>query len=689
MESTGGFVGLLQGTKVTDAQNGQTLVWNGNLWVNSDGGFIVDPMTDEGDMIYLFGGDPTALHVGSENKMLAVKSGYPSWQTNAYYPDPMTLDGDMLVEIGGVPTRLAKGAPGSFLNMESSTPTWNMLNLATTFSGNGCTTILDLTDIIAPSSFDASNSMAYNSKGLVTSKSNLLTTRGDMLIMNSVPAAARLGIGSNGTMMGSNGSDPSWALASVNSTYYTGNLVSSQLTPTDSGITAGVKDGSQTVTFDAKGRGTASAPLLTSRGDLLTMNSVPSAVRLGLGSNGTMLGSNGSDPSWALASVNSTYYTGNLVSSQLTPTDSGITAGTKNGAQTVTFDVKGRATGSASLLTTRGDLLTMDATPTAVRLALGTANKFFTTDGTDPSWNAISTDATITGNGIGTALSVPLLVGPSTTIMSSGWFGNATADQTFSINTSLTDDLYVRDLGVNNGVTLDTNGFRVMCSRTATINGTVACKGNNGATGAGGLGAAGGTQRTAGTIGVTGGGGGAGGNPGVGGTAGATVAGPALGGAGGAGGTIAGGGGGTTGPTAAQGNIGIFKTLQFASTGRTITNVAIGCGGGGGGGGGMAGGGGGGGGSGGGALFFSAKVLTGSGSINCNGGNGGNGQSGGTNSSGGGGGGGGWVAVAYRDASGWSGTITATKGTFGLGFGTGTNGVAGADGSVYIHTGVI
>lgn len=94
--------------------------------------------------------------------------------------------------------------------------------------------------------------------------------------------------------------------------------------------------------------GGIAASLLTTRGDIIARGA-SAAARLALGSSGALLRSNGTDPVWtALA--------------------------------TILLDI----------LTTRGDLLTVNSTPAVVRKAIGSANQALETDGNDVLWRSKS-----------------------------------------------------------------------------------------------------------------------------------------------------------------------------------------------------------------------------------------------------------------------------------------------------------
>lgn len=259
---------------------------------------------------------------------------------------------------------------------------------------------------------------------------------------------------------------------------------------------------------------------------------------------------------------------------------------------------------------------------------------------------------------------------------------------------TLARDIYLGSSTINNGVTINTNGFRLFCNTTLTNNGTIAYNGNSGLAD-GTLGAA--LSNTSSSINTAGVGttslglaGGAG-QTGVGSTpangAASVISYGGTGGAGGAGGS-AGGNAGTlaTPPT----TVGSFRSLPFALMGGLFSGaISIvgfraqgGSGGGGGGGDGAVKGGGGG--SGGGVVILAAYNIHGTGSIQARGGNGGSPASG-TNCGGGGAGGGGVVIVVSKSIVNGAiagQTIDANHGTPGNPQGGGSPGGSGNNGTV-------
>lgn len=104
-----------------------------------------------------------------------------------------------------------------------------------------------------------------------------LTTRGDLLRVDATPALNRLAIAANASLLASNGLDPFW------------------LTPGTNGQALTISGGNLTWA-------TLGASALTNRGDLLTINAALAQARLAIGTTGQVVTTtNGLDPSWGAA----------------------------------------------------------------------------------------------------------------------------------------------------------------------------------------------------------------------------------------------------------------------------------------------------------------------------------------------------------------------------------------------------
>lgn len=377
----------------------------------------------------------------------------------------------------------------------------------------------------------------------------------------------------------------------------------------------------------------------------------------------------------------------------------------------------------------QGDILYWNGTDW-VNLAPGTDGQFLETNGAgaNPSWSGI-TAFPFGGDGSdGASTFADQGTAPT---------GTTKTDNTAGATIFRLDrDVFYTTMAINSTVTLVTNGYRIFCTGTATVNGTLSRRGNNGVAGTNGARPTAGTGGAAGAVLtenwlLAGSAGQAGSDAGAGGTSGSP---PGVNGSNAANGTdiarivgvagvagVAGGNGGRssdldqfgspgTAGTAGAGTGTIsnspravtFAQMTFIdplTTGNVKLNSSAGSGGSSGGGGGRGiaggesgggGGGGGGGGSTGGTLILSCKTLAGSGTITvaggngANGGNGGDGATGAPGSSGGGGGGGGGsggsggVMVLFYATKTFSGTLSVAGGTGGTG---GTGGAAGGAGA--------
>jgi len=293
--------------------------------------------------------------------------------------------------------------------------------------------------------------------------------------------------------------------------------------------------------------------------------------------------------------------------------------------------------------------------------------------------------------------------------LSNLFFGDGSdGDVTVSAGTTtLTRDMYYKNLTVNGSGLIVASGYRIFVSEILDITSApIGAIRQEGA--AGNAGAAGGTagSATSSTSAATIGGALAGAAGGAGGTAAGSngsngnASSPGNGGSGGAGsagGSGSGGAGGTAGTAGTASNAVSFHrwTVETIRGASLILGGGGGGGGSGGGGDGTAGGGGGSGGGGGGVVWVSARIInrgasTATSAIRAVGGAGGNGGSPAAGNRGGGGGGGGgsggWIFVAYMHLIGSTKTSCCrvsgnAGGTGGTKTGTGNNGTGGYSGA--------
>lgn len=177
--------------------------------------------------------------------------------------------------------------------------------------------------------------------------------RGDLIYANSTPEWDRLAVGTANKVLKSDGTDPAW-----------GNVAHSELSGTGSALLDGSRHSDTT----------ASTPV---RGDLIYANSTPAWDNLAVGTANKVLKSDGTDPAW-----------GNVAHSELSGTGSALLDGAKHSDTTNSGP-------------TRGDIIYANATPAWDDLAIGLANTWLKSDGTDPSWSAIGhTDLSGTGSAL-------------------------------------------------------------------------------------------------------------------------------------------------------------------------------------------------------------------------------------------------------------------------------------------------
>jgi hypothetical protein len=146
-------------------------------------------------------------------------------------------------------------------------------------------------------------------------------TTGDIIYASATNTLSKLGIGTNGYVLTSSGTGPQWTAAtSIGVTSI--NFGSTGLTPSTATQGAVTVAGTLGIGYGGTGQTTASAAFnalspITTTGDLILGNGTNSATRLGIGTNGYVLTSNGTTASWAAASsgltisassTNSTFY---------------------------------------------------------------------------------------------------------------------------------------------------------------------------------------------------------------------------------------------------------------------------------------------------------------------------------------------------------------------------------------------
>lgn len=167
--------------------------------------------------------------------------------------------------------------------------------------------------------------------------SDPMTTRGDIIIRDATNTTTRLGIGTSGQVLKSDGVDISWQDETDTLDIVTGrgsitsnsiqigglNLAGNYSFPTVDGTNGQVlkTDGSGSLSWQDESGGFADP--MTTRGDIIIRDNTNTTTRLGVGTSGQVLTSDGIDVSWsdpATAAYTTSFTNSDLSSGQLTVT---------------------------------------------------------------------------------------------------------------------------------------------------------------------------------------------------------------------------------------------------------------------------------------------------------------------------------------------------------------------------------
>lgn len=195
--------------------NNQVLKSNGTSLVWEDfGNYLNNPFTAQGQIIFSDSNNTAdILDVGSENQIMTVQNGLPSWSTYNFYESPLTTNGDLLF-YNTTESRLSIGAEGEFLKVSGGLPSWQTVNLFE----DPLTTEGDLLFY----SIGSSKRLPIGTEGQILTVSSgtasweyfdgyqdPLTTNGDILVRDN-GTTSRLGAGSNGQVLTISSGIPSW-----------------------------------------------------------------------------------------------------------------------------------------------------------------------------------------------------------------------------------------------------------------------------------------------------------------------------------------------------------------------------------------------------------------------------------------------------------------------------------------------
>ena len=128
---------------------------------------------------------------------------------------------------------------------------------------------------------------------------------GDILYASATNTLSKLSVGTNGFVLTLAGGLPTWAASTGGVTSFNTSL--SGLTPSTATTGAITLAGTLGISSGGTGQTSASAAFnalspITTTGDLIIGNGTNSATRLGIGSNGYVLTSNGTTAAWQAAS---------------------------------------------------------------------------------------------------------------------------------------------------------------------------------------------------------------------------------------------------------------------------------------------------------------------------------------------------------------------------------------------------
>jgi hypothetical protein len=419
--------GLLDVT-ITLANTGDYLRYSGTKWVDHAGVLVGDltvASQAQGDLIYRDASGWTRLGVGTSGQLLQSSGTEPAWATVTTALDDLTdvtitgaeAQGDVLYHTGSNWDRLARGSSGQVL-----TATGTSINWATPTTGS--TTLGGLSDVT------------------ITSQA-----AGDLLYASSASAWGNVAVGSTGDVLTvSGGGLPVWAAPSSGATTLGG--------LSDVTITAAA-DGDYlrhngTAWVDATGLAIADLTVASQATGDLIYRSAGGWTRLGIGTNGQQLISNGTLPVWSDHGLN------NLTDVQITtPANNDLLIYNSTAARwenQSTLDISSLHHGAEF----QGDLIYYDGADWN-RLARGADNTFLRSTATSVAWETppISdlSDVDLSGAAAGAVIYfdgsnwIDLALGTSGQVLQAG----ASAPAWATLSTALNDLTDVTITGIEAG----------------------------------------------------------------------------------------------------------------------------------------------------------------------------------------------------------------------------------------------
>lgn len=421
---------------------------------------------------------------------------------------PITSVGDLIIGTGvNTSSRLAIGTSGQVLTSNGTTASWSApayTGTVTSVSGSGGTTGLTLTGgpITGSGTLTIGGTLdiAHGGTGQITKAAAFdalspMTSVGDLILGGTAGTGTRLGVGTIGQVLTSNGTTVVWTNPTSGGTVtsvdvsggttgigFSGGPVTTSGTITMSGTLA-VANGGTGATTAAAGFNNLSP--ITSTGDLIVGNGANSATRLGIGTNGYVLTVSGGTAVWAAPAAS-----GGTVTS--VAASGGTTGLTFSGSPITT---SGTLTLSGTLAVANGGTGSTTASGARTALGLGTiatqdANNVSITGG---SITILDTNLTIQddvdptkqlkfqvanlGTGTTVTLTAPTASGTILTVTGSQIVSNKTVDNSNTV--TIKDTLFTLqdDADTTKQLQFDASNIATGTTRTLTApnaSGTIA-----------------------------------------------------------------------------------------------------------------------------------------------------------------------------------------------------------------------